>query len=381
MKLKIDKWEWHLDDPEILRPWFPNFREIMATNTVKANTQRDVFHVETDGGKYFVKFFHPTSLFQKTRSNILPKALSEMTSAKLLSSGGIKTPRIAAWGKKGSESMLVSEAVIDAPDARRYWFSGALSGQAERKKFLDKFSEFLRKFLDSGLYHPDFHLGNILVSGRKENISFVMIDPYGVVRMPRYKIESQLRMLRVIGAFRGELADAEATDLLRLTMHEHDHKKALLKWHRILRVETARTSRLWIKRAPRILTDPRYSRVFPMGDTQVRVRLNFASEPCIGAGEAIHAITSGSGTVIKFRTHEEAERLWVSSYLREFHRLPQRCPLAWTTRDNSQSCEILLADNDDITLPLDEVVFRERLAVKLSGVFSQALRTHEPDAQ
>ncbi len=370
MKIQMEQWEWHLDDPEMLRVWFPNFRDAMADNTVKSNTQRDVFNIEAAGKKYFVKFFHPTSLLQKTRSKILPKALSELNSAKLLEDCGIATPRIAGWGRRGSESMLVSEAVIDAPDARRYWFSSVLHGASGRGEFLAKFAEFLRKFLDSGIYHPDFHLGNILVEGKGESLSFVMIDPYGAVKLPKPRHSFKTRMLCVIGSFRGELPDAEAAALLQKILPEQDPGKALVKWHRILRLETRKTARLWMKRAPRIMSDPRYSRVFPTPDAQLRVRANFAGELCVEPDKALQAFSSDPKNVLEFKSSEKAGNLWKKSYLREFHRLPQQLPIAWIMREDTKDSKILLAKGKDISLPSKDMELREKLAVSFSGVFS-----------
>ena len=70
MKTKIDNWEWIIDDPEILEPWFADFKIHSETASIKSNAQRDVFIVESGGKTYYVKYSHPGSFLQKIRSRI-----------------------------------------------------------------------------------------------------------------------------------------------------------------------------------------------------------------------------------------------------------------------------------------------------------------------
>ena len=308
MKTTINNWTWEIEDPGFLEYWFSDFEQYMSENTVKSNSERAVFTIDVEEKKYYVKYSHPTSLLQKTRSKINPKSSAEFNSAKLLEKSGIPTPKVVGWGKKGTESMLVTEEVPDTINAREYWFSIDYSNFQKRKIFLVKFAKFLKKFLDSGLYHPDFHLGNLLISEKNQDIAFTLIDPYGLTKENPLSKKKLFEMLCIIGALRGEINDQTGIEIIKGILPDMDEVTATQQWEEIILAESAKTIKLWDKRQHRILSDLRYSQILGNDDLQIRIRKNFAGNLCLNLDSPTDIIKQQDEYDFQEMSSEEAEK-------------------------------------------------------------------------
>lgn len=361
MKTTINNWVWEIEDPEFLEYWFGDFENYRQENSIKSNSERDVFVVQVEAKKYFVKYSHPTSLLQKTRSQISSKSESEFNSAKLLESSGIPSPKVIGWGKKGTESMLITEAVPQAINARQYWFSIEYQNFAKRKVFMATFATFLKNFLDFGLYHPDFHLGNLLVTEKNGKISFTLIDPYGVIDEDPLGRKKLFEMLCIIGALRGEINDQTGIDLLKTIIPNFDDDKAAENWQKILVAESAKTMKLWNKRQDRILTDPRYSQLLGNDELHVRIRKDFAGKLCLNLNSPTDIINYQDAYDLQEMSSEEAEAKWLLSFRKEFHRIPAKKPLAWVQGTAIQDCLIYETEIKTV-LRQEEIDFRTKLA-------------------
>jgi lipopolysaccharide kinase (Kdo/WaaP) family protein len=358
MKKIIDKWEWHIENQDLLIPWFAQFHDYIKSSAVKSNAQRDVFIVTSGGQEYYIKYSHPTSLLQKSRSMVMSKSAAEFNSSKLLEQCGIPTPKALGWGKKGSESMLITKAVTDAVNARKFWFSVAVNSPEKQEQFLATFAVFLKKFLNAGLYHPDFHSGNLLVSDKNGDISFILIDPYGIVEMPYANKAKIFEMLCVIGAFRGEINDTKGATLIKKIFPDHTEMQCIETWQKIIISESRKTIRLWEKRQGRILTDPRYSQVFEQGGKKIRIRKSLAGELVIDLTAALQ--NNHHQFNIQELSTQQSEAKWLESFRKEFHRLPQLLPLAWI--QSSGSRDIIIFEKDHISeLSKTEIEQRQQL--------------------
>ena len=359
MKKIIGKWEWHINDTDLLNPWFAQFSDYIKTSSVKSNAQRDVFIVEAKREKYYIKYSHPASLLQKTRSRIQSKSESEFKSANLLETAGIPTPKAIGWGKRGSASMLMTEAVPDAVNARQFWFSKAINNLEIQELFLAKFADFLSKFLHTKLYHPDFHPGNILVCDKDDTISFILIDPYGIVELKPLSHSKKFEMLCIIAAFRGELNDAQGVKLLKKIFPDNTDEQSAETWQQILISETRKASKLWEKRQGRILTDSRDSQVFEQNVKNVRIRKTFAGELSIDLNSALQK--NDRKFTRQELTPKEAKEKWIASYKWALHRLPQKMPLAWIKTPGSP--DIIISEKEHPTsLSQNEITKRLKLA-------------------
>lgn len=361
MKTNINNWEWEIEDPGFLEYWFSDWESLKDNNPVKSNPEREVFIIEVQGRKYYVKYSHPTSLLQKTRAKIIPKAASEFNAAKLLENSGIATARVIGWAKKGSESMLVTEAITGAADARKYWFSIDYHDFERRKVFLNSMTNFLRVFLAAGFYHPDFHLGNLLVTENNNKIKLTLIDPYGLTDVNSLSGKKSFEMLCIIGALRGEINDETGKDLVKVINPELSEEEAAETWQKIIIAESMKTIKLWEKRQDRILSDPRYSQILNEDNMKVRIRKDLAGNPVIHLQSTDEISQYENEYDLKKMTPEEAEKAWLFSFKAEFHRIPEERPIAWITRENQPEC-LLYEKEKKTVLSQEEIEFRAKLA-------------------
>lgn len=176
---------------------------------VKANAVRRVVR----SGDYFLKFDRRGAA----------KLRGEWKSAKLLVQYGIPVVEHLACGDSPEGGCLITRALPDSESVAEYYWRTFVRGGEDPEPFLARFAPFLRDFLTSGLFHPDFHIGNILCD--KNSRRFVLVDARGIrkarlldrrfraYRMNRIAMElreilSRERMIRLIEEC--GIADAEA---------------------------------------------------------------------------------------------------------------------------------------------------------------------------
>jgi len=348
--IKINNWQWNIDTPDILDGWFDDFKTDLSVSKaptdidctpettrltslcgVKSNSERDVFRFEHNGRGYFAKYAHPASLFQKVRSIVSPKLAAEFESINLLSDLGIPVVKVCGWGSCGSESMLITEELRDSQSVRDYWFTVAVKDDKLRNSFLANFADFLKKFFDAGIYHPDFHPGNIMIV--RDSQMFVLVDPYGVVEKENVSDSELFEMLCIIGAFRGEVHDDEGAEFIRKVL-DFSSDESMKKWQDILKHETEKSEKLWVKRKPKALTDLRNSQLFRKDNCEVRIRKSIVREFFVNP-DKISGIEDTDQYIPRELSHENAEKEWLNSLYLQIHRIPHRYPIVWFSKTGS----------------------------------------------
>ncbi|NOY74797.1 MAG: hypothetical protein GXP32_03280, partial [Kiritimatiellaeota bacterium] len=335
---------------------------------VKRNSERDVFAVSAGGVDLYVKHAHPATLLQKTRSILAPKLKSEFNAIKLLESKGVPVVRCPGWGRKGAESILITETAPTAINAKRFWFSRAAGDPEIKKEFLTALEQLLSKFIAAETEHPDLHPGNIIASTQSGETRPILmfVDLYGVHKSSR-SLESRFsNTLSLIAAFRGELTDAEAVEFIEnvaKNLEKPPQMDAAARWMLILERETEKAAALWRKRQPKILSDPRYSRMIELGDGRVcRVRTTLAGERSLNVERVKRILTNSDEELAVERiTGSEAARRWFHSSLLELHRLPRQRVLGWIENDSGDD-EILVEKTVQTILSGPEIEKRHKMA-------------------
>ena len=344
IKLIYNGWEWHLKDPAILDSWFHSWKQIAKKSMIKSSRVRAVFKVVTGKIVYYVKYNYPVSLTSKIHSSFIPKSRSEFYSSQLLEMQGVPVVEICGWGRRGTESMLITRELADSVNARTFWFSEELTNARLKNAFLNSFSIFLRNFMASGFYHPDFHIGNLMI--RKSDMDFVLVDTHGIELKKKLGDAQYFKMIRVIGALRGEITDREAGELILKSRLAKDFVAADALWYSILEAEAAEIGKLWEKRKKQIISGTgTYCKVFKSAE---------------GHGMSIRNSVSGQSLVdnkvyIQGRLEEayhpvylnaaEAKELWLTSFLLQFHRIPHKMPIAWIRKDQNRSVLLYRRNN------------------------------------
>ena len=123
------------------------------------------------------KVFCVDGLFFKNDTRGGHRLKRECESGRFLASKGIPCIEYLAWGQGADGEWLISRALEGAFQFDRYLET--LNPLDEKSlRLYEKFAEFVRQIMEAGVFHPDFHTGNVLYIPEKE--TFALVDVYGV---------------------------------------------------------------------------------------------------------------------------------------------------------------------------------------------------------
>ena len=151
---------------------------------VKRNRVRAVARIELPDEKVvYVKHYKIHRLIDRLRFSIAPSyARREWRALRAAKAKGqdILVPRpIAVADRRVAgivcESWLILEAVPDAVGLNDVLLQRRPSG-AERGHLLDQLSELTSRVAAAGIYHPDYHAGNVLVCRARERQCLALVD-------------------------------------------------------------------------------------------------------------------------------------------------------------------------------------------------------------
>jgi len=351
---EMDGWTWHGVDAAMVQPWFADRERLRRTCAVKGSDLRDVFRVEVAGKGYFVKYHHPGGIFQQVRSGLVPKAKKEFDTARRLLVAGIPVAEPVGWGSSGSRSMLLTREVAHAQSARAYWFGQAAGREDLRKRFLAALGELLGELLEAHVRHPDFHLGNLLVSADRRRCRLTLVDVYGVALGDSLDEEGRFAMLRILGALRGEMRRPEVIEFLRIHRLATTYPAASALWQRILLAEARQMERLWPKRRGQILAgNLKYVERIEIHGHPWRIRRGLDGRPMIAPAETGEMGLRHLRHDLRHLSPAEAEALWLASFRLDFLRIPHPRVVAWGSGADGGGQDIVLLE------PLDDPVVVE----------------------
>ncbi len=175
-------------------------RLLEGAATVKANPVRKVLR----NGEFYLKL----------DSRPGRRLRREFRSAELVRKVGIPVVEHLGCARLPEGELLITRAMPGAVTVEEALNRLDSPEEETAKRFLDGFAGFVRQVLESGVFHPDFHIGNVLYS--EESGRFALVDLRGVrkagwfdrrfrrYRMRRIILEvrqvcSRRRMLELIG--------------------------------------------------------------------------------------------------------------------------------------------------------------------------------------
>lgn len=323
--MKNSSWNWRFTTPAIAGELGEKPELLLeSAQEVKSNPVRQVFRC----GDYFLKY-------DRRSGNRLR---SEWNSAQLIENEDIRLVEHLALGESSSGSLLITRAFPDGEAVSDYFYRTYVELPGEPAVFLNNFVHFTRKILESRLFHPDFHIGNILYS--KKLNCFSLVDAQGVRRagwidrhFRRYSMErigmefrfsrTRHQMLKLLAAL--GIADPEEFYAEALS------REAAALWHE------------WPRRRRQILTGyPKFSvqdgsllrtvdplrRIIPLENYEVR---------------------EGESTLV--------ESLFLSHFFLQLAQIPHRRVLALDRRNR----KIYLEKLSSSTMPTAAADYQERL--------------------
>jgi hypothetical protein len=323
----IGGWVWTLREPGALDGWFdPALETLAGAERVKSNALREVRRVKTpDGASLYVKHDRPRGFFSRIKSRFRDKCGREFEAALVLEDAGVPVVRYLGHARRRFDTLLVSRALEGAVSARDLWFNSAADDPALRRRYLDGLADFLGRVLRAGIWHPDFHIGNLLA--RPEDCSFTMVDPYGAGKVSPLGLRRLFKMAGVTGALRGEIEDSEAAALLKKAVPPECGLDPGKMWESILKTEAAGARALWRKRRKHGLGRPgKYFSAFNISGCKFYVR-----HTVTGAlmADPDTALESGGDLEHKSFDGKRAQKIWAASFRLQFHRINHNPPAVW----------------------------------------------------
>lgn len=315
-------WKWRLRASGLLDSWFDQYEQHLKSSPVKSNPVRSVFKVND---QYFVKLDQPRNLLHKLRAYLCCKSQSEFNTAIQLENAGVPVVKYLGWGRSGCLSMTFSEAVPDAVTAWEFWVREYILGGKDHTAFLDKLAIFLKMFIYSGFFHPDFHLGNVLYSPKTGQ--FALVDVYGVSRPECLTVSQMERMYKIIMAFRDIISDAEAKKLALFMGIRNTPEDAVLYFHSALKAEAVFLNGEWPRRRKQILEGYRkFVTSSSVDGREYLLRHSLCAEPLIPPAELSQSLNSGRLEKV-ILSADEALTVWLKSFRLQFYGIPHRQPL------------------------------------------------------
>lgn len=222
--------------------------------TVKTNAVRKVFR----SGGFFLKLDR-----RENRS-----FRGEFNAAMFCARQKVDAVEHLAWGRTPEGAWLITR------DAEGFSEAAPVFSRRQNETLYGLLADFLRKIFESEIFHPDLHLGNVLVdpaAGR-----FTLVDLHGVRKKRIWDWFSRYMMQRCIMECRNALSDEEMIALVErcgIKNAESFFRKALLKEARLLEL-------LQVKRRRQILSGYfKYTRLEGCGKlTDVNVEDDFFND-------------------------------------------------------------------------------------------------------
>lgn len=242
-----DQWEWHCHDPGQLDEWFSDRLQLAELNEVKSNPVRKVYKVDDS---YFVKEEHPSGFGANLKARISCKAKREFDSAAALEAAGIPCVHYLGWGRKGSSSMLFTEAFNDSMSADDYYWDVLFYRPDRREEFIILLTDFLKRFYNAGFDHPDLHLGNLMI--RPETMELKLVDVYGIHKKHLNGPRLTARVTPLLSSLCDWLSPDRAGKAIKELGITNDLNKAREIWIKMLKDNTQRSMRQYEKRLKRL---------------------------------------------------------------------------------------------------------------------------------
>ncbi len=316
---KSGNWNWRFSGEAPWRDLAP-YPERIAEGCVvaKANPVRTVFR----RGAYYIKVELPKPMLSLGFwSGLLHSKMErEFLAAGALRAAGVPAVEALGYGWGEGSSALVTRAVDSAMPAGDYYYKEFVKKGSGPEKFLEGWTDFTRRLLDSGFHHPDFHNGNILYVPETER--FLLVDVYGVRRPAGGLRSSQLEaMRRIVFEMRRPLSP-ERLEALIAACGIPDARDYMEKG---LRAEAKLLLKKWPKRKEQILSGyGKFVKKISFEGREIWMPLDLARET--DANEA--DLDKGLFDMQRGNT-EELVRLLLSAFYCQFAGLPHRRVFAY----------------------------------------------------
>ena len=342
--VSIDDWDWCIDDESRLEPWFRIYREVEEKFTVKCDDTTRVFCVQDSSHRcYFVKHIMPNSIREHLMAFFSSKARNIFESSRLLRELDIPCVEYPAWGKNGTESMIMSLEIPDTESALEYWFRTSAQNSSKRREFISVLAELTARCAAAALIFPQISLDNILV--KKDGSAMFIVNPLDVEKADDgLSPEERLSYLNPFIELRGEIS----MENISIALHEAGFSGNSMDVSQLLHeqvdaLEEKVEDGVWPDFAAHVLdgeAGPLY-RIVQKENSLLRIRNTVWRMPLPEPDD--------TNSTSEDLPDEEAEKIWVDSFkalLLRYH--CSRFPLSWEKFEDGRNIIRYATVYDDI---------------------------------
>lgn len=331
---KVDEWDWIIDDPDRLEPWFRIRKDAEEKFLLYRDGVFTVFKTaDTSGKSYYVHHETPDSLAKHVKALFGSRAKDLYAASAILSACNIPVVPYPGWGKCGTESMIISEELPDAMTALEYWFRIVPHNHVLRLEFLSRLSGLIGLLHSAKLSLRDFSLRNILVKNNGKEM--LLVDVCHVEEKETLLTrEEKLILLRPFAEMRGELSADDATIAILDSGLAADSQEASELWDEVVdAMEEYIKNDLWPRVEEDILTaqSSLYCRTLPPGENGGTVYLRNT------IWHKERPLPDDLNSYAEELPSEEAQRIWLAGIKAELTRDHlQKIPVSWEHFENEK---------------------------------------------
>lgn len=322
---------WHGSDvPAGLRALLESGDWQRGATLIAARPKRSTYRLALapqDPPALFIKHDHPVSWRDRVKSFWRCKTEEEFLAGRALQAAGVPCVPMLAWGNRGFESWLVTAEISGARSFWSVWLD-CRGDPSRRERFLRGLAAFVRVMAAAGVRHPDLHAANVLAVEADGEVSFHLLDVYGV-RLGRALAGRQgERLLLWLGGVYQNISVAEAALFLRNAGVSAGQDDFPALWRRLWHLISREGDRRWRGRQQRLLTTGSLIEEHESGQGRWRLVRGFDLTLAQAAAEARHMEQSQeTKSVLKHDAKRAVTRVQVqgqSLIVKEYRRLRWR---------------------------------------------------------
>jgi len=325
LKITDSNWSWEIIDKDIISSILEEIKN--PKNIVKISSNRIISIMRYKNENYYIKYDKPEQAFIQIKRIIKSKVKSEFYSALLFAGTDIKFAEFIGYGISRSSGIIISKEVKNSRNARDFWFSEVAGDKDKEDKYIKQFIIFLGHIFRANIYHPDFHLGNILIDIK--TYEFIIIDPYGISKKKALSEKKEFEMLHIISTFRNSLSNSQIGEMLISLNIADNQGKAKMLWNNILKSTGKKNRQNWGKREKQILEhNNKYIEVVKNKQQQLFLLKKSQSRKTFVSASIINNVKSLEKKFIKKEYPKDViEKVWLSSFCLQFHEINHQKPL------------------------------------------------------
>ncbi|MEA2012860.1 MAG: lipopolysaccharide kinase InaA family protein [Verrucomicrobiota bacterium] len=184
---------WHSFSEDIVKEVFADSAK---KKIVKKNRMRTVSLINN---RFYLKHDNSYGIRSYLKAFFRNKVKNEFDSYLLLRENNIPTVEYIGWGNHGFEGYLLTKAFEGALEVQAAW---QMKDTVEQQQiFLHKLTSIICNMIFTNIFHPDLHLGNLLVSQKNKELSFKLVDLYGIKKVVSLSKNQKLQMISCLFPF------------------------------------------------------------------------------------------------------------------------------------------------------------------------------------